>query len=1084
MVLFVLLALGDVSANDLIFPRINLSTDGFVGAAFSNTGQQAATLNLTLLDSSGKIVGTQAVTIATGQQLAFLVSDLFSPPAGNYWLRAQSDQDSVTGVVLFGDSSILDGFGAPDAATEQVLPLVQQDSAFSTQFWIVNPSGTTLPGIAIQAVSAGGGVLQTQKVSLAAGQQLSLDAGSLDNAAAVSYLRIISDLPVVAVETVLNKQDKNLVAITGRSVDTRLATSYVPQFVSGAGSTSELGLVNQTDQTVVATITAFAADGSLFFVPQVTANPVTRAIPARGSLRETIQSLFGFSAAETKQGWLRIETNIPALSSFVTFGTAGTRAAAVSQLAPLTNAVFSHQANGSGFSTTLSLLNQAALTANVTIASVRKDGSLAQAIQKTLTPGQRLSDSVAKLLPAAADVIGGLIWIRSDVPMFMAETFGTTQEIASVPADLAADSFRPDSNRPDVSLKPALIPVELGSSAQFSAKVANAAQAVSWSVNGIPGGNAQLGTISSTGVYRAPSQLPSPQVITVEARSQADPDRSAGSTVELLKRQSLGGVYTLPRAVAYIDSLKKLYVAELALLSVKQAGAAGSNAVISEVRNANGDRTPLLSLPNELIEKMLPFNDKGGNSYLLMAGHETGQIYRLRVDNRSLVVVAGGFNKPSSMALDPISGDLLIAQEGGGDIRVLSHSSFDPSPAGKRSLTDDWPALRAAAGGLFQVNQPAGVIIDQCSGLIYATDKAGGRLLEYNRITGVVRDVLAGVPLVNPNEMLGLYRNGLYCNHSFTILLGEEGNADNPARILQIDPHQGILNTWLVTGNGVADLLFLPRGNPYIAGGSPAVLGGENLPNQAKLIYLLLLEVYKDSIVVEKKDQPPLGFSASGQIIFHTFGTPIPGVLLELSSGQTTTSDISGLYQFTGLKPGSYKITPKSSQFAFDPASLDFTITGFNLSALDFRADVKTFSISGQVLDKDGKPIPGVTVTAGSYFAVTDANGNYTISGLLPGTYQVKAAKSGFAFAPLTQSVTVTDANVSGINFLGQIANFVVSGFINDASGNPVPNVTVDLCPGTLPCSMPLFTGKTDAMGVYRITGVPNGTYNVRPHIP
>ncbi|HEX2790560.1 MAG TPA: S8 family serine peptidase [Steroidobacteraceae bacterium] len=70
-------------------------------------------------------------------------------------------------------------------------------------------------------------------------------------------------------------------------------------------------------------------------------------------------------------------------------------------------------------------------------------------------------------------------------------------------------------------------------SQQFTATLANAGSntAVSWQVNGIAGGNATVGTISSAGVYAAPATIPSPATVTVTAVSAADPTRSGSAAV-------------------------------------------------------------------------------------------------------------------------------------------------------------------------------------------------------------------------------------------------------------------------------------------------------------------------------------------------------------------------------------------------------------------------------------------------------------------------------------------------------------------------------------------------------------------------
>ncbi len=61
-----------------------------------------------------------------------------------------------------------------------------------------------------------------------------------------------------------------------------------------------------------------------------------------------------------------------------------------------------------------------------------------------------------------------------------------------------------------------------GDTLQFTAKVtATMSQSVTWSVNGVAGGNATVGKISGSGLYTAPAALPSPNSVTIEATSSS-----------------------------------------------------------------------------------------------------------------------------------------------------------------------------------------------------------------------------------------------------------------------------------------------------------------------------------------------------------------------------------------------------------------------------------------------------------------------------------------------------------------------------------------------------------------------------------
>lgn len=78
--------------------------------------------------------------------------------------------------------------------------------------------------------------------------------------------------------------------------------------------------------------------------------------------------------------------------------------------------------------------------------------------------------------------------------------------------------------------------LEKGSTRQLSAYVPLTNPAVVWSVNGVPGGNASIGTVSSTGLYTAPAVVPSPNAVTVKITSVADPTKTAAVTLTITER--------------------------------------------------------------------------------------------------------------------------------------------------------------------------------------------------------------------------------------------------------------------------------------------------------------------------------------------------------------------------------------------------------------------------------------------------------------------------------------------------------------------------------------------------------------------
>jgi hypothetical protein len=86
---------------------------------------------------------------------------------------------------------------------------------------------------------------------------------------------------------------------------------------------------------------------------------------------------------------------------------------------------------------------------------------------------------------------------------------------------------------PSVTVQPSSAQVVAGLAKQFSAVVLNASNpSVKWMVNQTPGGDSTVGTVTSSGYYTAPSQVPSGPV-TVTALLQSDPSVNASATVSI-----------------------------------------------------------------------------------------------------------------------------------------------------------------------------------------------------------------------------------------------------------------------------------------------------------------------------------------------------------------------------------------------------------------------------------------------------------------------------------------------------------------------------------------------------------------------
>ena len=97
---------------------------------------------------------------------------------------------------------------------------------------------------------------------------------------------------------------------------------------------------------------------------------------------------------------------------------------------------------------------------------------------------------------------------------------------------------QPASKHHRATISPSLVYLQPGEEQQFKAVIAatrlmatQAPQQVSWGVNDVPGGDEQVGTIGETGLYRAPSTVPSPREVHICAEVPEAANRYLWATV-------------------------------------------------------------------------------------------------------------------------------------------------------------------------------------------------------------------------------------------------------------------------------------------------------------------------------------------------------------------------------------------------------------------------------------------------------------------------------------------------------------------------------------------------------------------------
>ncbi|MBF4518390.1 T9SS-translocated chitinase ChiA [Flavobacterium sp. ANB] len=217
-------------------------------------------------------------------------------------------------------------------------------------------------------------------------------------------------------------------------------------------------------------------------------------------------------------------------------------------------------------------------------------------------------------------------------------------------------------------------------------------------------------------------------------------------------------------------------------------------------------------------------------------------------------------------------------------------------------------------------------------------------------------------------------------------------------------------------------------------------------------------------------------YTVSGTVLNGS--TPVSGVTVSAVSGSTTltaVSNASGVYSVAGLTAGlNYTVTAAKSGFSYTPASTVYNAIDAN-KTLNFAqgAAVVNYTVSGTVLNGT-TPVSGVTVTAsftgGSYAAVTNASGTYSLSLPSGGNYTITAALTGQTYTPASTVYTNLTANKT-LNLSQDVIvvpTSKISGTVKNGT-NPVAGAKVEI---VLPWTDNTHNWKsviaiTDAQGKY-----------------
>ncbi len=183
---------------------------------------------------------------------------------------------------------------------------------------------------------------------------------------------------------------------------------------------------------------------------------------------------------------------------------------------------------------------------------------------------------------------------------------------------------------------------------------------------------------------------------------------------------------------------------------------------------------------------------------------------------------------------------------------------------------------------------------------------------------------------------------------------------------------------------------------------------------------------------------------------------PLPGVLLSLSTGSSTSSAADGTYSFTVYCGWFGTVTPIKTGWQFSPPSINYPEPlSSDQYGQDFvgTASSTQYTISGRVTDESGRiGMAGVTIEffdgVTLHTETTSADGYYSYAVPTSWTGTVTPSLIGYTFSPVYAALGPVQANINQ-DFVAKYNTYTISGTVMDDRANPIPGVIMTLSTGS-----------------------------------
>ncbi len=210
-------------------------------------------------------------------------------------------------------------------------------------------------------------------------------------------------------------------------------------------------------------------------------------------------------------------------------------------------------------------------------------------------------------------------------------------------------------------------------------------------------------------------------------------------------------------------------------------------------------------------------------------------------------------------------------------------------------------------------------------------------------------------------------------------------------------------------------------------------------------------------------------------------GEPVAGVVItdwEAGYKQYAVSDKDGSFTIKGLRPGQ-KLSVRAEQRELQLRGDADLEAQPGVEAEILMEEYKTTSVSGQVVNKRGEPVPSANIglltrdrkimwrSTGTSAGMANSSGEYKVTGLIVGDeYSISASADGYRDASTKTFTAAEDMPPLGDILLSPRGNYSLEGKVTDTDGYTVARARVT-------AMSEQETAYTDENGYYRLDSLP-----------